>query len=108
VAPGRLAARRVVYELKMRDERAEKNRNRDRLAWQQGQEGAWRRRLVEITPDDFGGCTQGQLRAILVVYLSALVRSPDEEAENWLRELIGDLRAALDLQSEQTCLPHSE
>ncbi len=108
VAPGRLAARRVVYELKMRDERAEKNRNRDRLAWQQGQEGAWRRRLVEITPDDFGECSQGELRDILAVYLSALPNSPAEESEEWLRELIGELRARLDLRFDQRRLPHSE
>lgn len=96
VPPGLLAARRVVYELKMRDERAKKEDWKNRVSRQRAQEEGWKRQLLRITPEDFGKCPERELRRLLAVYLSALPRSPDLESEVWLRGLVDGVRLELE------------
>lgn len=96
VPPGLLVARRVVYELKMREERTRKFDWKSRVARQKAQECGWKSQLLGITPEDFGKCEEIELRRILAVYLSALARSPDLESEVWLRGLIERVRLVLE------------
>ena len=101
VPPGLSAARRVVYELKMRDESTKKEDWKNWVSRQRAQEEGWKRQLLRITPEDFGKCQERELRRLLAVYLSALPRSPDLESEEWLRGLVDGVRGELESRPVQ-------
>jgi hypothetical protein len=106
--PGRLAARRIIHELKMRGKRDQLDRqNLRRRGWEQ-LDNTWRKELEKITPASFGQCETGKLRAILAVYLSAISRSPDQESEIWLRGFISRLRDELSIRPAQLRLLFSQ
>ncbi|MBU6454368.1 MAG: hypothetical protein KGS72_21550 [Cyanobacteria bacterium REEB67] len=106
--PGRLAARRIIHEIKMRalrDKLDLKNQvTRTRNKWDK----SWRKDIDKITPDNFVQVDTKKLRALLPVYLSAIGRSPDYESETWLRGLITQLRAELDSRPHQLHVVVSE
>ncbi len=99
--PGLLAARRVAYEISMRrqrEEREKKTKRRERFV---ELDNSWRSEIEKITPLRFDLLETKKLRALLAVYLSAVLRSPDQESEFWLCRLITDLRAELESRPMQ-------
>lgn len=99
--PGLLAARRVAYEISMRrqrEERTQKTKRRERFI---ELDNSWRLEIEKIMPLALGQCDTKKLRALLVVYLSAVSRSPDHESESWICGLITEVRAELERRPKQ-------
>lgn len=102
--PGRLAARRIVDELKMRQLRLEKQAKKMRRGQLNQSSDTWQESIRSITPADFSMLDVRELRKLLAVYLSALPTSPDEEAQVWIASLIAKVKRRLTGQT----LGHSE
>ncbi|MBK8225319.1 MAG: hypothetical protein IPK73_30260 [Candidatus Obscuribacter sp.] len=99
--PGRLAARRIVDELKLRQLRLEKQIKKDRRIQGRVASDTWQERIRSITPADFSMIDVKEIRKLLAVYLSALPTSPDEDAQVWLASLIATAKSRL--ISHQLC-----
>ncbi len=93
--PGRLAARRIVDELKMRQLRLEKQAKKNRRTRLNLGSDVWQESIRSITPAEFSALDAKEIRKLLAVYLSALPTSPDEEAQRWLTSLIAAARSSL-------------
>lgn len=92
---GRLAARRVVYELKMRTERKSKEQLKQLEINKAAEQESWTRTITNSLPESLSDCDVKQLQTLLVLYISLVMRSPDEEREIWLRGIISKIRAEL-------------
>ena len=97
---GRLAARRIVYELRMREERAasEKLKTLERQA--ACLDERWKKQIVQSLPDGISDCDIGKLKALVTLYTWHLARSPDEESQQWLLSILKDIRCEIDVQSK--------
>ncbi len=93
--PGRLAARRIVDELKMRQLRQEKQLKKDRRTEGRVASDTWQESIRAITPADFSMLGVKEIKKLLAVYLAALPTSPDEEAQIWLTSLIAAAKNSL-------------
>jgi hypothetical protein len=94
-APGRLAARRIVFEIKARAEREAKAREREMAQKREDSTSQWRQRIIEWLPRDLATCQTKELVTVLVFYRSMLMRSPDEEQQQWLVSRIDTIKGAL-------------
>jgi hypothetical protein len=99
--PGRLAARRIVHEIKMRAWRDKLDLKNLGQRTANYLDNTWRKDLEKLTPKNFADADTRKLRALLPVYLSAIGRSPDDESERWLRALIAGLRRELEARPKQ-------
>lgn len=102
--PGRLAARRIVDELKMRQLRLERQSKKNRRAQLNIASDTWQENIRSITPADFSALGVREIRKLLSVYFSALPTSPDEESQVWLASLITTAKNRLNAWN----LGHSE
>lgn len=93
--PGRLAARRIVYELRMREERAVKEKNDAKDEFNAAYESSWRRQVDESLPQSMERCPTERLKVLVSVYTSLLARSPDEENQVWLLDILSKISTEL-------------
>jgi hypothetical protein len=93
--PGRLAARRIAYEIKMRAERESREQFKQAENNKTTEQKTWKEIIIDSLPKSFSDCETKHLHAVLAVYISLLMRSPDQESELWLRNIISTIRAEL-------------
>jgi hypothetical protein len=93
--PGRLAARQIAYEIKMRAERVARDQLKQAVTNKATEQEIWTKTITDSLPDSLSDCDVKHLQALLVLYISLLMRSPDDEHELWLRDIISKIRAEL-------------
>ena len=93
--PGRLAARQIAYEIKMRANRMSREQLKQAENNKATQCDAWTKTVTDSLPESLSDCDVKHLQAVLVVYISLLMRSPDEKRELWLREILSKIRAEM-------------
>lgn len=98
IAPGRLAARRIVYELMMREERrvAQTEKSNKRLS--DSFITKWEAELSDAVERMAAAMTVKQLNGIVPIFLSLLLRANDDEAEIVVRMHLTELKRRI--QSE--------
>ena len=93
--PGLLAARRVIYELNMRDERAKrhvvKTKESERL--DAGKE--WRESITDRIPSDLTTAESKVLKVLVTFLTWRLAHSPSYEDQLWLAEILAAVRTEL-------------
>ncbi len=90
--PGRLAARRILYELKMRDQR--ENRKKDH-AVQRSEKAAsdkWQDRVALLCKHDSPDASPSELRRLISLLAQELLIAPSEEDCVWLSGYISSLK----------------
>lgn len=90
--PGRLAARRILYELKMRD--AARTRKLEQAA-QRSQEAAydkWRDRVDLLAKVDSAAASEKELKVLINLLARELIIAPTEEDCVWLSGYISSLK----------------
>jgi len=95
MAPGRLAARRIVYELRMREERAIKQKKILKNEFNSTYDTSWRRQIDDSLPSSAEDCATERLQVLVSVYTSLLARSPDEDSQVWLLDILSAIKTEL-------------
>ena len=91
---GRLAARRIAYELGRRS--AVDVRKADQLKDAlEGFEDLWKERVVESLPEKISNCAIRDLKKLSAVYSALILQSPDYESERWLAEILAEIKDEL-------------
>lgn len=93
--PGRLAARRIVYELSMRSKREQKLALKTALKSQDGSEASWLDEVTRLTENDPSGLTLPELKALLTVLVLYLSRAPNYESQEYIQSYIQRIRSLL-------------
>jgi len=94
-APGRLAARRIVFEIKVRAEREAKAKEREAVKKQEYSTLQWQQEVIERLPPDLTVCDSRQLVSILAFYRSMLLHCPGELEQEWLVSWIDRIKGVL-------------
>ena len=98
--PGRLAARRIVFELTRRGQQAENKRQEDIQNIFSECRFDWKAKVVSLIPPQPELCSMQELKAQLVVLQKYLAISPDYENQEWLRTQMHNLREVLSRHEE--------
>jgi hypothetical protein len=93
--PGRLAARRIVYELKMRDQRQEAQKHEAAVRAEKGLDQEWRDRVNALLKKDLSGGSPAQLKIQINLLARELLIAPSEEDWRWLSGYISSLKEQL-------------
>lgn len=90
--PGRLAARRILYELKMRDARETRKSSEAAKQFEKGSQEKWRDRIDVLMKKDLPAVSDGQLRILITLLARELIIAPTEEECVWLSGYISSLK----------------
>lgn len=99
--PGLLAARRVAYEISMRDNRQKRQKQKAAVRSQEATEKDWEGNVTRLTQKDPAEMTIHDLKALLVVLLSYLAVAPNEESQASLMRYISRLKRRISEIVEQ-------
>ncbi|HEY9758793.1 MAG TPA: hypothetical protein V6C97_26735 [Oculatellaceae cyanobacterium] len=101
VPAGRLAARRIAYEISMRSERQRKQHEKAAAQSMDASEKDWLDNVTAVTESDPSELTIPQLKALLTVLAAYLAVAPSYECQQFVQERIGLIRKQLAVASEQ-------
>lgn len=90
--PGRLAARQIIYELKMRDQRTERRNNQIAELREKGFLKSWQDRVDLLLEKEPSATSQGAHKVLLNLLARELLLAPTEEDCAWLSGQIAALR----------------
>ncbi len=90
--PGRLAARRILYELKMRDSREARKNKEASLRSEKGAYDKWRDRVDVLMKKDPLEASEGELKVLINLLARELIIAPSEEECVWLSGYISSLK----------------
>jgi hypothetical protein len=93
--PGLLAARRIVYELKMRAVREEAREHQAAVKAEKGAEENWRDRVTSLIEKDVSGASPGQIKVQIALLARELMIAPTEEDSVIVRRRLEELRGVL-------------
>ena len=93
--PGRLAARRIVYELKMRDQCQEAQKHEAAVRAEKGLDHEWLDRVNALLKKDLSGGSPAQLKIQINLLARELLIAPSEEDWRWLSGYISSLKEQL-------------
>lgn len=93
--PGRLAARRIVYELSMRSKKQEKQAQKSALKSQEGSEVTWLDEVTRLTENNPSGLSVPELKALLTVLALYLSRAPNYECQIYIQAHVQRIRSQL-------------
>ncbi|CAN5130684.1 hypothetical protein BH10CYA1_BH10CYA1_62800 [soil metagenome] len=89
--PGRLAARRIAYELG-RKASADVRKSEQLKDLLEGFEDLWKESVNKSLPEEITKCGIKQLFSLNNLYSSLILQSPDYESERWLAQILQDVR----------------
>ena len=98
--PGRLAARRIVYELSMRSKREQKQNHNASLSAQDASESTWMDEVLRLTEKDLSNKTIAELKALLTVLVMYLSKAPNYECQIYLQPHIDNIKKSLTVPSD--------
>jgi len=104
--PGRLAARRIVYELKMREARKVSESKRLALRSEKASNNGWIDRVDLLVQKDLTEASENELRRLISLLARELIIAPTEEDFVWLSGYISSLKekALSQGQAVQLCI----
>lgn len=89
---GRLAARRIAYELSMRAERQKRRKEKQEAAQRQEAETSWRKSITERLPEDITTADVHVLKVLIAFLAWRLGQCPSHEDQLWLTEILSSVR----------------
>ena len=95
--PGRLAARRIAYEISMRSKRDEQAKKRSSVAEYSSADKEWRDKVASLTRENVQGLPAAKIKSLLFVLANYLSLAPCEEDALPLHGYILNLRQQLTL-----------
>jgi hypothetical protein len=95
--PGRLAARRIAYELSMR---AQRDKHVSQKVETPEAENSWEHEVERLTRHDPQTLELQKLKALLIVLISYLALAPSFESQQRLQTYISAVRASIDRLTE--------
>lgn len=93
--PGRLAARQVVYEISMRDDRKQRQAKKAAVRSQEASEKEWLGNVSRLTEKEPPALSIPELKALLTVLAAYLAMSPNEECQKFVQARMNKIRASL-------------
>jgi hypothetical protein len=94
--PGRLAARRIVYEISMRTDRQETRARKEVIRSQEASEKDWLDKVNLVAQKDPETVSVKELKTVLVILLGYLALAPNDECQQFIQEKIIAVRKALE------------
>lgn len=98
---GRLAARRIAYEISMRDARERRRVRKAAVSSEEALEENWRAKVTALTETEPAHQSMQQLKTVLVVLVGYLGNAPNYECQQFIQVKIAALRAILKVRSEE-------
>jgi hypothetical protein len=93
--PGRLAARRIAYEISMRAERDNRQSHKAAVQSQEASETEWLDKVTRLTETEPSELSIQELKALLTVLLAYLATAPNEECQRFVQGRINGIRTQL-------------
>jgi hypothetical protein len=90
--PGRLAARRIIYEISMRSQRDKRQSEKTAQASLEASESTWQAEVTSLTQTDPSTLSVPELKVLLVILLGYLAMAPDYDSQNALQNYISALK----------------
>ncbi len=98
--PGRLAARRIAYELSMRSKREQKLALKTSMQALDDSEASWRDEVARLAENDPSGLSIPELKALLTVLILYLSKAPNYESQEYLQLHIQRIRSQLSVPAD--------
>lgn len=93
--PGLLACRRVVYEIAMRSQRNQRQKEVQLSSSSQKESCDWHDRVLKHLPESLPAAETTQLQMLTALFPSLLAVAPDFDNMIWLKEILGQIRSEL-------------
>jgi hypothetical protein len=90
--PGRLAARRIAYEISMRSQRDQRQAQKTALCSQEAAESTWEGDVTRLTENEPSTLSVSEIKALLVVLATYLATAPDYDSQTGLQMYISELK----------------
>ena len=90
--PGRLAARRIAYEISMRSQRDKRQAQKTALGSQEASESTWQGEVTRLTQNEPSTLSVPEIKVLLVVLASYLAMAPDYDSQTALQMYISELK----------------
>lgn len=94
--PGRLAARRIVYEISMRSERDKRTAQKVAVSSQEERESTWQSNVTRLSENPPSTLSAPEIKMLLVMLAAYLATAPNYESQNVLQEYMASLRSQLE------------
>lgn len=93
--PGRLAARRIVYEISMRSEKDKRQAQKNSLGTLEESESTWQGEVTRLTEKEPSTLSVPEIKVLLVVLATYLATAPNYEGQQDLQVYISALKKQL-------------
>ncbi|NJL70494.1 MAG: hypothetical protein HC888_02195 [Candidatus Competibacteraceae bacterium] len=90
--PGRLAARRIVYEISMRSQRDKRQAQKGVLGSLEASESTWEGDVTRLTEKPPSALSASEIKVLLVILASYLATAPNYESQSVLQIYISELK----------------
>ena len=98
--PGRLAARRIAYEISMRAERDRRQSHKAAQGSLEARETTWQGEVTRLTKNEPSALSLPEVKALLVILAHYLATAPSYESQQEIQVYISALRDRLDVASK--------
>ncbi len=99
--PGRLAARRIAYEISMRTDREHQQKQKAAVGSQEASETKWLGDVTRLTENEPSTLTIQELKALLTVLVAYLAMAPNHECQTFIQGHINQIKSQLSKAAEK-------
>lgn len=93
--PGRLAARRIVYDISMRSQRDKREAQKNAVGSQEARESTWQGEVTRLTEKEPSVLSVPEIKVLLTILAAYLATAPSYESQSELQMYISELREQL-------------
>lgn len=93
--PGRLAARRIAYEISMRSERDKRQAQKTAVSSLEASESTWQDEVTRLTENEPSSLSIPEIKVLLAVLAAYLSMAPNYECQSGLQAYISGLKEQL-------------
>ena len=97
--PGRLAARRIAYEISMRSQREQREAQKTAVSSQETSESTWLDEVTQLTEKEPCMLSVPEIKVLLAILATYLAVAPSYESQQDLQLYISELRKQLDAET---------
>lgn len=90
--PGRLAARRIVYEISMRSQRDKRQAQRTSATSPEASESTWQGEVTRLTQKEPSTLSIPEIKVLLAILASYLALAPDYDSQSALQMYLSELK----------------
>ena len=102
--PGRLAARRIAYEISMRNARQKDRQQKEAVRSQEASEKEWMDKVNQLAANDPESLSVQELKTVLVTLLAYLAMAPNYESQSFIQARIDCIREIYNNKVRETPL----